>query len=152
MMQIYKRYFKTWGLENGKPSLTICQCSHFFKLRNELCIRKNEEMEILLRRSRLVIPSSVQRKIVDIADEGHQGIIKTKQLLREKIWFPGIDSMVENLCKSCIPCLSSVPTNKIEPLRMSKLPNKPRLEVSVDFRGPFPSGEYLLVVIDDYSR
>lgn len=63
-------------------------------LRNELCIGKHEEMEILLRGSRLVIPSSLQRKIVDIAHEGHQGIVKTKQSLREKIWFPGIDSMV----------------------------------------------------------
>nr|XP_034319592.1 uncharacterized protein K02A2.6-like [Crassostrea gigas] len=112
----------------------------FYKLRNELCIGKHEEMEILLRGSRLVIPSSLQRKIVDIAHEGHQGIVKTKQLLREKIWFPGIDSMVENLCKSCIPCLSSVPANKIEPLRMSKLPNKPWLET--DNGPPFRSHEF----------
>lgn len=41
----------------------------FFKLRNELCIGKHEEMEILLRGSRLVIPSSLQRKIFDIAHE-----------------------------------------------------------------------------------
>jgi transposase InsO family protein len=35
---------------------------------------------------------------------------------------------------------------------MSKLPDSPWKEVSVDFCGPFKTGEYLLVVIDDYSR
>lgn len=38
----------------------------FYKLRNELCIGKHEEVEIL---------------VVDKAHEGHQGIVKTKQLL-----------------------------------------------------------------------
>ena len=35
---------------------------------------------------------------------------------------------------------------------MSKLPEEPWQEVSMDFNGPFKIGEYLLVVIDDYSR
>lgn len=48
-----------------------------------------------------------------------------------------------SLYKSCIPCLSNVPANKIEPLRMSKFLNKSWLEVSVDFCSPFPFGEYL---------
>ena len=32
--------------------------------------------------------------------EGHQGIFKTKSLLREKVWFPGIDQMVENTVRT----------------------------------------------------
>lgn len=32
---------------------------------------------------------------VHLAHRGHQGIVKTKQLLREKVWFPGIDSLVD---------------------------------------------------------
>ena len=39
-----------------------------------------------------------------------------------------------------------------EPLQMTNLPNGPWQNVSVDFCGPFPSGDYLLVVIDDHSR
>ena len=35
---------------------------------------------------------------------------------------------------------------------MSKLPRGPWDKVSVDFSGPYPNGEYLLVVIDEYSR
>ena len=35
---------------------------------------------------------------------------------------------------------------------MTELPERPWTEVSIDFSGPFPSGEYLLVAIDSYSR
>lgn len=35
---------------------------------------------------------------------------------------------------------------------MSELPSSPWEKVGVDFCGPFPSGGYLLVVIDGYSR
>ena len=35
---------------------------------------------------------------------------------------------------------------------MSKLPSTHWTNVSVDFSGPYPSSDYCLVVIDDYSR
>lgn len=35
---------------------------------------------------------------------------------------------------------------------MTKLPKQLWTEVSVDFCGPFSSGDYIMVVIDDYSR
>ena len=35
---------------------------------------------------------------------------------------------------------------------MSKLPPGPWCEVSLDMYGPVPTGEYLLVIVDDYSR
>ena len=34
---------------------------------------------------------------LQLAHEGHQGIVKTKQLLRQKVWFPNIDAQVELL-------------------------------------------------------
>ena len=39
-----------------------------------------------------------------------------------------------------------------EPLKMSPIPDIPRQEVSIDIFSLFPTGEYLLVVIDDYSQ
>ena len=40
----------------------------------------------------------------------------------------------------------------MEPLKMSKLPEGPWQHVDIDFCGPSPSGDYLLVAIDEYSR
>ena len=79
--------------------------------------------------------------------------MKTKSLIRETIWFPGIDKMVEDAVTNCSPCQAATNSHSPqEPLQMTHLPEHTWLEVSIDMRGPFPTGEYLLVVMDDYSR
>lgn len=109
---------------------------------------------IILCGTRIVIPHSLQEKLVQQAHIGHQGMVKTKRLLRTKVWFPGMDSIVENVINNCVACQAANHDNSTlcEPLQMSDLPRAPWTEVSADFCGPLPCGEYLLVVIDDYSR
>ena len=72
------------------------------------------------------------------------------------MWFPGIDKLVEKYVEeyvaNCIPCQASTPIKMCEPLQMTNLPEGPWQNISVDFCGPFPSGDYLLVPMDDYSR
>jgi hypothetical protein len=109
---------------------------------------------LIVRNHRLVLPHSLQSQAIDLAHVGHQGIVKTKLLLREKVWFPCIDKIVEQKVKTCLPCQAvTTDTHRHpEPLIMTPLPDAPRQEVAVDFVGPFPSGELLLVVIDEFSR
>lgn len=52
----------------------------------------------------------------------------------------------------CIACQANRPATRPDPLQMSPLPPEPWHTVHVDFCGPFPTGEYLLVGIDAYSR
>ena len=121
-----------------------------YKVRNELSI--NADKNILLRDHRIVIPKALRQRAIDIAHEGHQGVIKTKQLMRLKVWFPGLDRMVEQTVASCLPCqASTVERNTAQEVKMSDLPAGPWQEVSIDFK-ELPTGEYLMVVIDDYSR
>ena len=53
---------------------------------------------------RIVIPYSLQQRTIDIAHEQHQGISRTKFQLCEKIWFPGIDGILQNTISTCISC------------------------------------------------
>ena len=46
----------------------------------------------------------LQERIVDIAYEGHLGIVKTKALFREKVGFACMDKIVETKIKACLPC------------------------------------------------
>ena len=107
-----------------------------------------------MRDQRLPNPQDLQHKAVDLAHIGHQGIVKTKQLLCEKVWFPGIDRLAEEVIKACIPCQGATRAGAepIEPLNVTDLPTGPWKQVSIDFKGPHPTGEYLPVIIDDYSR
>ena len=114
--------------------------------------RVKDELTIVLKGSRIVIPEQLREKAVSIAHEGHQGLVKTKQLLREKVWFPGIDKYVKRVVDTCIACQANGPVNRPDPLQMSQLPPAPWHTLHMDFCGPFPSGEYLVVVINAYSR
>ncbi len=107
--------------------------------------------QVILRGTRIAVPSKLQERVVNLAREGHQGVVKTKSLLREKVWFPGIDKMVEKKVQSCCACLVSTPESKREPLSMSPLPKAPWSEVSMDF-AELPNSEYLLIITDDYSK
>ena len=79
--------------------------------------------------------------------------MKTKRMLREKVWFPGIDRLVDRRIRQCIPCHTTTrKSTNPEPLKMSSLPPAPWCDVSVGFAGPLPSGDMLPVVTDDYSR
>ena len=122
----------------------------FYPVRDELIV--SDDGILILRGSKLVLPSTLRQKALTIAHEGHQGLLKNKKLLREKVWFPTIDKLVKDLLHKCIACQANGPESHPEPLQMTSLPPAPWHMVNIDFCGPFPTGEYLLVLIDAYSR
>lgn len=138
-----------WHETASRPDVDASTYHLLTKVKDELTVCSTSN--IILRGTRIVIPKVMQEHVVKLAHEGHQGLVKTKALLREKVWFPGIDKMVEKLVKSCSACLISTPEPKREPLQMSPLPDAPWKEVSVDF-AELPGKEYLLILVDDYSR
>jgi hypothetical protein len=107
---------------------------------------------VLLRGTRILVPSSLRQQVINIAHEGHQGQAKTKALLRESVWFPGMDKAVKETVDSCLACQANLHINPPEPIQSPPMPDRPWEKVKVDFYGPLPSGHYVLVVIDCYSR
>ena len=107
---------------------------------------------IILRGTRIVIPLSLRQKAIDIAHESHQGMSKTKAMIREKVWFPKIDDLVKATIDSCLACQATGKENRPEPLQLSELPTKPWEKLHIDYYGPLPTGDYLVVIIDRYSR
>ena len=73
-------------------------------LTTELSVVSVEQGTVLLRGTRLCIPESLQKQVVDLAHEGHQGRVKCKILLREILWFLFMDRLVDETCRDCIPC------------------------------------------------
>ena len=100
---------------------------------------------------RIVLPEALQNRAVKIAHAGHQGIVKTMALLREKVWFKNMQPLVEENIKNCHTCQISTHKPAREPLQMSPLPAAPWAEVSADF-GRLQNGKFLLIVTDEYTR
>lgn len=83
---------------------------------------------------------------------GSSGAGKNQGEISYKGLEAGIDKQVENLCKTCHDCqLVGLPTLP-EPLWHTEFPSQPRIDLAADLMGPLPSGEYVLVMVDYYSR
>uniref|UniRef100_A0A224Z9X1 RNA-directed DNA polymerase n=1 Tax=Rhipicephalus zambeziensis TaxID=60191 RepID=A0A224Z9X1_9ACAR len=137
------------AIHNLQEKWQTAELKPFAAIRTELATTPDG---LILRGTRLVLPTNLQERAIQLAHRGHQGIIKTKQLLREKVWFPGMDKLVHTLIKGCLPCQAAVPQSSCEPLALTEPPNSPWEAVSVDFCGPFPDGKYAMVTVDDFSR
>ena len=63
-----------------------------------------------------------------------------------------MDELVQKTLESCLACQAVGKPAPPAPLQKIEMPNAPWEQVHVDYCGPVPTGEYLLVVIDRYSR
>ncbi|KAK3797503.1 hypothetical protein RRG08_054535 [Elysia crispata] len=117
-------------------------------MRDELC----SIGYLVLRGTRIVIPKALRSKCIKLAHTGHLGIVGTKQRLRSKVWWPGIDKEVEHFVKSCHGCQLVESALPPEPLQVTELPSRPWQDIGIDFLGPLDSGHYILVIIDYYNR
>ena len=107
---------------------------------------------MVVRGDRIVVPETLKQRMIEIAHEGHQGQVQTKQLLRAHVWFPGMDYQCDKFVSTCIYCQSNTPDVHREPLKMTELPEGPWRKVSVDFCGPLANGDFALVFHCQYSR
>ena len=120
------------------------------QVRHEITVDDNNC--ILLRGSRIILLTSLQARAVKLAHEGHQGQAKTTALLHECVWFPALGTLVKEEVNKCIACQATSEPNPPELLQSTPMPSHTWNEIKIDFCGPFPSGCYVLVVIDGYSR
>ena len=121
------------------------QFKPFSKIFHEL----NVVVDVIMKVTQIIIPP---KRVIEICHEGHLGIVKNKQFLRSKVWFPSIDKKMEARCKRCLPCQATLSQKQRSSLQMTETPNKPWKNVAGDFCGPYPSGELILVLIDERTR
>lgn len=106
--------------------------------------------KLVLRRSRIVIPKQLHSQVLELAHEGHPGIVSMKQRLRTKLWWPGNDKEVERVCKTCHGCQLNARPSKPEPMTRTELPSAAWEHLAADLLGPLPSGDYIFVMVEDY--
>lgn len=107
---------------------------------------------VLLRCDRIVIPASLREKVLTTAHEGHPGIVMMKGHLRSNVWWPRMDQAVERFVKRCRGCVLVAAPEPPEPMSRSRLPSAPWKTLALDFLGPLPEGQHLMIVVDCYSR
>ena len=122
-------------------------------------LKKNTKIEeiyslcdnILLYSERVVIPKTLQKRILHDFHTGHPGINRMKNLMRSYVFWPGMDADVTDMvskCKGCILTAKSPPTSQ-EPWPKA---GRTWSRIHIDFAGPIDKWYYLVVVVDSNSK
>ena len=71
-----------------------------------LFCKRHTELSVLdgciLWGSRVVIPSVFHWSLLQELHTTHLGMSRMKSLARSYIWWPGLDSQIEELCRACV--------------------------------------------------
>ncbi|KAK9680977.1 RNase H-like domain found in reverse transcriptase [Popillia japonica] len=118
-----KKYVKH-GWPN-KEKLTNLS-SAFYKYRSALNI-----IEGICFEDRIVIPTNMRKRTLNEIHLGHQGLNRSKRRARMAVWWPGMNSQIEDIVNQCEICLKHK-ISQVEPLLQPQIPCLPWEAVAVD--------------------
>ena len=78
----------------------------FWNAREELA-PVSQSSNCVMRGDRIVVPKSLQKRVLQFAHECYLGVVRMKQRCREFAWWPGINRQIEQMVRDCEPCLLS---------------------------------------------
>uniref|UniRef100_A0A1X7TPJ2 Reverse transcriptase n=1 Tax=Amphimedon queenslandica TaxID=400682 RepID=A0A1X7TPJ2_AMPQE len=102
--------------------------------------------------SRVVIPAKFRQQLLLELHEGHFGITKLKARARSCIWWPNIDTAIEEMVKSCSSCQENHNSPPEAPIHPWPWPSRPWSRLHIDFAGPLKNNTMLLVIVDAFSK
>ena len=93
-----------YTIQNGRPS-NIKELSSkiqaFWTFREEMTIKDG----LILKGTRIVIPSQKQAELLKLIHEGHLGLTKCKLRAKETVYWPSLNDQLEKLVLNCQLCL-----------------------------------------------
>uniref|UniRef100_A0A096M5I9 Gypsy retrotransposon integrase-like protein 1 n=1 Tax=Poecilia formosa TaxID=48698 RepID=A0A096M5I9_POEFO len=127
----------------------------YFNIRNELSASR----DLVMRgEHRYIVPVTLRATVIHLAHETHQGVVRTKQRLRDLYWWPQMDKMVQSVISSCTTCQMNDKSAQTAPapLQPIELPNRPWEKVALDIVGPFETAvsscRFAITLVDYYSK
>ena len=104
--KVLMHYIKIrWSFERKKLPTEL---HLYWNFRDELSVKDG----LLTKGSRLLIPSTLRRKMLEQIHEGHQGIEKCMLKARELVFWPGISDEIREAVEKCGICQASSKATK----------------------------------------
>ena len=105
---------------------------------------------VLLYGERVVIPKTLQKRILKDFHADHQGKNRMKSLMRSYVYWPKMDLDISNMVDVCKGCALAV---KAPPITYKPWPKTDQRwsRIHVDFAGPMED-IYYLIVVDSYTK
>ena len=101
--------------------------------------------------ARVVIPPQGRKLVLEELHETHTGVSKMKALARSYVWWPGMDTEIEEVVRNCSSCQITGPSPPVAELHPWEWPSQPWSRLHIDFAGPF-MGHMYLITVDSHSK
>ena len=119
---------------------------HYWGARDELTV----ENSLLLKGGGVCIPPKLYQIMLHDLHNGHKGIEKMQHLVRERIYWQGLDADITEYVKCCKVCIMHKATQAIESMMSRDIPEGPWKNLANEFFH-HNNTEYLLTV-DNFSK
>ncbi|XP_042143904.1 uncharacterized protein K02A2.6-like [Ixodes scapularis] len=117
----------------------------FWSYREEI----HEEDGLVLRSNKIIIPTAIRSKILNLLHTAHAGKDRMKRRTREILFWPGINADIDREHDKCSKCEKYKSRNAKMPLLSHALPTLPWQLVGTDFFTH--EGKDYIILVDFYS-
>jgi hypothetical protein len=118
----------------------------YFTRRTELTVEEG----CVLWGNRVVVPDRFHEQLLDELHSVHPGMCHMKAIARSYIWWPGIDSDIEEVVRSCEECIKVSNSPSLAPLIHWKWCTKPWERIHIDYAQK--GGQDFLILVDSHSK
>ena len=134
-------------VQEGWPASVPSEYQRFQRIAIELTV----EQGCLQRGPRTIIPQNLRKRLLEELHIAHSGMVRMKALARAHIWWPGIDTEIEDMVRRCSAC--QLHRNHNAPVQVTcwPWPSTPWTRIHADFAGPI-DGRMFLIVTDAHSK
>ena len=134
-------------VEQGWPNHCDSTLSAYSSRKTELSVLDG----CILWGSRVVVPENGRHVVLQKLHSAHPGMTKMKALARMYVWWPGLETDIEESVRLCNECQLNQSNPPTAPLNPWNWPSRPWARLHIDYAGPFES-RYLLILIDAHSK
>ena len=118
----------------------------YWTIRDELY----EAKDILFKGLKVIIPKALQKEMLALIHETHQGTERCKERARAVMYWPGMSQQIEETVTNCTTCLRYRRSKTREPMIPHPVPQRPWQKLATDVM-TYKKKDYA-VVIDYYSK
>lgn len=119
----------------------------YFQHRHDISVGEH----LLLKDSRIIIPSSMQSEVLELIHSGHQGQTKSRRRASSTVWWLDLNKVLEHFIESCPTCIEHS-RNRHEPLIIEQFPSRPWSKLGADMFFSKKHRRDYLIITDYYSR
>ena len=129
-------------IDNDNDSTESCSPYHNFL--QELSVVDG----VIIKSNRVVVPTSLRQRMLQIIHEGHMGIEKCRSRARRSLYWPNMNDDIHRVVSNCDTCQQYQYKQQKEPLKQHKVPATPPTKIGTDLF-TLNGADYLVVV--DYT-